>query len=89
MADLPVGDLAEKMRPKKVFARVAPLQKQRIVEAMKALGHFVAVTGDGANDAPAPKSAHIGVAMGAGTDLAKEASSIIVPIIILLPLPPG
>jgi len=78
MENLSVAELVEKMRHKKVFARVAPLQKQRIVEAMKALGHFVAVTGDGANDAPALKSAHIGVAMGAGTDLAKEASSIIV-----------
>lgn len=71
-------EMAEKIRDKKVFARVAPLQKQRIVEAFKSLGHFVAVTGDGANDAPALKSAHIGVAMGAGTDLAKEASSIII-----------
>ncbi|HTF22019.1 MAG TPA: HAD-IC family P-type ATPase, partial [Chryseolinea sp.] len=70
--------MAEKIRDKKVFARVAPLQKQRIVEAFKSLGHFVAVTGDGANDAPALKSAHIGVAMGGGTDLAKEASSIII-----------
>lgn len=70
--------MAEKIRDKMVFARVAPLQKQRIVEAFKALGHFVAVTGDGANDAPALKSAHIGVAMGGGTDLAKEASSIII-----------
>jgi magnesium-transporting ATPase (P-type) len=78
MHDVPIEQLADKMRNKKVFARVAPLQKQRIVEAMKSLGHFVAVTGDGANDAPALKSAHIGVAMGAGTDLAKEASSIIV-----------
>jgi magnesium-transporting ATPase (P-type) len=70
--------LAEKIRNIKVFARVAPLQKQRIVEAFKSMGHFVAVTGDGANDAPALKSAHIGVAMGGGTDLAKEASSIII-----------
>jgi magnesium-transporting ATPase (P-type) len=73
-----VNELAERIKNKKVFARVAPLQKQRIVEAMKTLGHFVAVTGDGANDAPALKSAHIGIAMGAGTDLAKEASSIII-----------
>lgn len=71
-------DFAAHLRHKKVFARVAPLQKRDIVEAMKSLGHFVAVTGDGANDAPALKSAHIGIAMGAGTDLAKEASSIIV-----------
>lgn len=75
---IPFSELAEKIKGKKVFARVAPLQKQRIVESMKAIGHFVAVTGDGANDAPALKSAHIGVAMGAGTDLAKEASSIII-----------
>ncbi|MGC3943861.1 MAG: HAD-IC family P-type ATPase [Chryseolinea sp.] len=70
--------MAEKIKDKMVFARVAPLQKQKIVEAFKSLGHFVAVTGDGANDAPALKSAHIGVAMGGGTDLAKEASSIII-----------
>jgi magnesium-transporting ATPase (P-type) len=78
MDKLTVPELAEKLRNKKVFARVAPLQKQRIVEAKKSLGHFVAVTGDGANDAPALKSAHIGIAMGGGTDLAKEASSIII-----------
>ncbi len=78
MEDLSVQEWADKIRNKKVFARVAPLQKKRIVDAMKSLGHFVAVTGDGANDAPALKSAHIGVAMGAGTDLAKEVSSIIV-----------
>lgn len=70
--------LPERLRQTKVFARVAPLQKQRIVEVLKSVGHFVAVTGDGANDAPALKSAHIGVAMGAGTDLAKEAASIII-----------
>ncbi|NCI47108.1 cation-translocating P-type ATPase [Sediminibacterium soli] len=78
MEQLAAQELGEKIRDKKVFARVAPLQKQKIVEAMKAIGHFIAVTGDGANDAPALKSAHIGVAMGSGTDLAKEAASIIV-----------
>ena len=71
-------EFAARLQDKKVFARVAPLQKRDIIEAMKSLGHFVAVTGDGANDAPALKSAHIGIAMGSGTDLAKEASSIIV-----------
>lgn len=76
--NLPANELSQQLKNKKVFARVTPLQKQLIVETLKALGHFVAVTGDGANDAPALKSAHIGVAMGAGTDLAKEASSIII-----------
>ncbi|WP_347158694.1 cation-translocating P-type ATPase [Pontibacter chitinilyticus] len=66
------------MAEKRVFARVAPLQKKDIVETMKRNNHFVAVTGDGANDAPALKAAHIGVAMGSGTDVAKEAASIIV-----------
>ena len=78
MKNLSKREYAGRLNDKKVFARVAPLQKRDIVEAMKSLGHFVAVTGDGANDAPALKSAHIGIAMGAGTDLAKEASSIIV-----------
>ena len=78
LENLNMPELAEILRNKKIFARVSPLQKQRIVEAKKTLGHFVAVTGDGANDAPALKSAHIGVAMGGGTDLAKETSSIIV-----------
>lgn len=78
MEGLSEDEFAVRLQDKKVFARVAPLQKRDIIEAMKSLGHFVAVTGDGANDAPALKSAHIGIAMGAGTDLAKEASSIII-----------
>lgn len=68
----------ERLTGKKVYARVAPLQKKRIVESLKEQGHFVAVTGDGANDAPALKSAHIGIAMGSGTDLAKETASLII-----------
>lgn len=72
------AELGELLESKTVFARVSPIQKREIVDASKAKGHFVAVTGDGANDAPALKNAHIGIAMGSGTDLTKETASIIV-----------
>ncbi len=63
---------------KKVFSRVTPIDKLEIVESYKRMGEFVAVTGDGVNDAPAIRSANIGIAMGSGTDTAKETSSMII-----------
>ena len=74
----PAVERVEKVRQARVFARVTPLQKLEIVDELMKSGHFVAVTGDGANDAPALRRANIGVAMGSGTDLAKENADIIV-----------
>jgi P-type Ca2+ transporter type 2C len=72
------SDLATRVRTTTIFARIMPEQKLRIVTAFKANGEVVAMTGDGVNDAPSLKSAHIGIAMGGrGTDVAREASSIV------------
>ena len=70
--------LADRIAEARVFARVEPLQKQQIIAALRARRLFVAVTGDGVNDAPALHDAHIGVAMGkGGTDIARQAADLI------------
>lgn len=72
------SELREKINTVNLFARVIPEQKLHIIEALKANGEIVAMTGDGVNDAPALKSAHIGISMGQrGTDVAREASDIV------------
>ncbi|MBJ9752207.1 cation-translocating P-type ATPase [Burkholderia cepacia] len=78
LADLSDDELARRIEHVKVFARLDPAQKIRIVESIQACGHYVAMTGDGVNDAPALSRANIGVAMGqVGTDVAREASSVV------------
>jgi Ca2+-transporting ATPase len=75
---MPDEELSRRINNATIFARVVPDQKLRIVNALKANGEIVAMTGDGVNDAPALKAAPIGMAMGGrGTDVAREAGSLV------------
>ena len=69
-------ELTERVEDWKIIARARPMDKKRLVEALQRRGEVVAVTGDGTNDAPALKAAHVGLSMGDGTAVAKEASDI-------------
>ena len=70
-------ELEEKIGTTSVFARITPQHKLKIVNAFKKLGHIVAMTGDGVNDAPALQAANLGIGLGSGTQVAKDASDIV------------
>jgi Ca2+-transporting ATPase len=78
LATMGDAELQARMKTVNVCARIAPEQKLRIVQALKANGEIAAMTGDGVNDAPALKAAHVGIAMGGrGTDVAREAAALV------------
>jgi Ca2+-transporting ATPase len=70
--------LAEKLGQVEVIARAAPTHKLRIIQALRSRGEVVGMTGDGVNDAPALKAADVGIAMGRGTDVAREAAGLVI-----------
>ncbi len=78
LAGLDDSELGKRLRVTNIFARIMPDQKLRLVRALKSDGEVVAMTGDGVNDAPSLKAAHVGIAMGMrGTDVAREAASLV------------
>ncbi|NQV06742.1 cation-translocating P-type ATPase, partial [bacterium] len=77
LREMSVDDLVTDVHRYQVYSRIDPLDKVKIVEAWRSRGEITSMTGDGVNDAPALRSADVGVAMGSGTDVAKDASSIV------------